>query len=736
MRMKSVWSLLVSVTCICAATNALAKSDAVDNGYYTSKDKEFYLTPEQLLFIRPGLEIEILDVVLPSDMQLEVTYSIQDPAGLPLDHDGIYTPGAVDMRFTLANIPMGQEQKIRIAYERISRNGTLTHVSDGVYKYKFDAVMESDLDTTHTLVLGGRRNLREFELDRYADNAIQNWVPSGNFDAVPRDIVTTDTCNRCHDPLQLHGRWQQPQTCTQCHNPEGNTRWDELIHAVHAATEAGGHDFSEVTYPAPLSDCQVCHTGGTPTENYPMVANPSAALVCDASGRGTTELTWKHTGNVEIKVFSLSNPEGKLFAKGGMTGSAETDKWVRDGTVFKLYDAATQDELASVPVNATVLGCVDNAPGAPYGKAGAQNTNWLDHPSRAVCGACHIDIDFENGVGHVEVDTDEVCTFCHSPGIGNEFDRSITGAHFQLYKSAEFPGAKVEFISVKNSAPGQKPTVTFSLESKNGWLDANDMNRLRLAITGPNEDFSDYIQENVSNAANIEGNVWSYTFATAIPDNAQGSYSVSVEGRANATVDGSNERDVIQSSMMAFAVTDDVAVPRRMVVDDAKCESCHVNLSLHGGGRNEANYCTTCHAPEATDWEELQEGNPEQSIHFKYMIHSIHMGKERANPYIVAGHNQSIHEYGEVVYPGDLRNCNACHVNNSQQLSLPAGLLPTTTPQEWWSPMQPASAACLSCHNSDDAAAHAYTNMTFFGESCATCHGEDKTYAVDKVHAR
>ena len=100
MRMKLIWSLLVSLACICAYTSVLAKSDAVDNGYYTTKDKEFYLTPEQLLFIRPGLNIEVLDVVLPADKQLEITYSIKDPAGLPLDHDGIYTPGAVDMRFT------------------------------------------------------------------------------------------------------------------------------------------------------------------------------------------------------------------------------------------------------------------------------------------------------------------------------------------------------------------------------------------------------------------------------------------------------------------------------------------------------------------------------------------------------------------------------------------------------------------------------------------------------------
>jgi hypothetical protein len=49
--------------------------------------------------------------------------------------------------------------------------------------------------------------------------------------------------------------------------------------------------------------------------------------------------------------------------------------------------------------------------------------------------------------------------------------------------------------------------------------------------------------------------------------------------------------------------------------------------------------------------------------------------------------------------------------------------------------MQPEAAACLSCHDDDDTAVHAYSNTAFFGESCSTCHGQGKEFAVDKVHA-
>ncbi len=50
MRVKIVWSLLLSIACLCSASNLAAKSEAVDSGFYTTKDKEFYLTPEQLIY--------------------------------------------------------------------------------------------------------------------------------------------------------------------------------------------------------------------------------------------------------------------------------------------------------------------------------------------------------------------------------------------------------------------------------------------------------------------------------------------------------------------------------------------------------------------------------------------------------------------------------------------------------------------------------------------------------------
>jgi len=57
----------------------------------------------------------------------------------------------------------------------------------------------------------------------------------------------------------------------------------------------------------------------------------------------------------------------------------------------------------------------------------------------------------------------------------------------------------------------------------------------------------------------------------------------------------------------------------------------------------------------------------------------------------------------------------------------PGGFTPATAP---------IAAACLGCHDEKSTASHALANTTSLGESCATCHGANAEFAVDKVHAR
>ena len=696
MRSKIIWSLLIGIACLCGATNLAAKS--VDSGHYTAKDSEFYLTPEQLLFIRPGLVMEITNVVIPADRQPEVTFTLSDPEGLPLDRTGVYTPGPVSTSFIIANIPAGAEayysytnriQTSPITNESAEQGtsdsgGTYTELAIGHYMYKFGTVLPEgyDMDVTHTVGSYARRDLTEFELDRYVDNPLYHFVPSGSAAPEPRSIVTTETCNgRCHDPLAIHGgARQEVGLCILCHNPYQDIDPDTgnsvdmplMVHKIHmGANLANGyniigyrqtnHDYSDVVYPAQIIECESCHTGGTPTENFPMVASPNPVPVCDASGLGATLIEW---GDLDAFEIHIDTADGPLFAATAGAGQAMTGKWVADNSTFVLVDKASGETLQTLEVNATGFGCVGNPPGAAVGEAGIDHTNWLDNPGRKACGACHDWVNWETGEGHasgIPQENDDLCGNCHKP-YGEEFDRSVKGAHTTLYSSAQMPNPIVEFLEVTNTGPGEKPTVLFSLTGKNGPIGPAAMNRIRFVITGPNEDWAyDYFYalEGAEEAVQV-GDNWAYTFDTPLPEDATGSFTVSMEGRIEVEIDMGDgpdtERDYAENPMMAFAVTGDNAVARRQVVDDAKCEACHLNLSLHGGNRHDVTYCSTCHTPDRLDIADVPE-----SVHMKWMIHKIHRGAELENGYVVI-RSRGTYDFSNIHFTGDLRNCDACHV--------------------------------------------------------------------------
>lgn len=716
---------------------------------YTEADKEYYLSDQLLSFIRPGLEFELIEFEVPSDLRPFATFSLKDPGGLPLDREGVFTPGPVDVRMMLTFIPAGEENKVSYHDRFRDRNGEYTSLGDGVYTYKFTTELPEDWDqdATHTLAVVATRDLREFELGRYYDNDVLNYVPSGSTEPMPRDITATETCNRCHDPLAMHGgRYQEVQVCQQCHLPalvsdESGLSYsfNAVIHRVHSNNEPEAH--GEVHYPAILNDCEVCHTGGTPTAEFPMVATPNPASTCDATGVSQVGLAWGDEGQVDIR---LNTDDGKLFASSPGAGSAETGKWVMDGLVFVLVDNETGEAIQEVPVYNTVFGCSGAAPGTFRGEAAALHTNWMTRPARAVCGGCHANIDWETGEGHVggAQEDDSLCDICHQGDSGVEYDRSVAGAHTVDYKSSQLGGVLVDVKDISNTFGGKRPTVVFSLSDKWGPLNPADLNRLRFSMTGPNSDFSFYAQENVLDKLVPVGNNWSFTFDTKIPGDAVGSFSLGVEGRISGVVINPGEdneftmSDQIQNFTVPFSVGDPEPVARRMIVDDETCENCHSNLAFHGSNRHNASeYCQTCHRPDATDEAVRLEGTDE-SIHFKYMIHKLHRGADLENGYVVYGYRNSIHDYGDLHFPGDLSNCETCHVEDTYNLPLPAGALPTFSPSTPLNPMLPITASCLSCHDSDAAAAHADSNTSDLGESCETCHGDGKTYSVERVHAR
>ena len=368
------------------------------------------------------------------------------------------------------------------------------------------------------------------------------------------------------------------------------------------------------------------------------------------------------------------------------------------------------------------------------------------NPSRAACGSCHDNVDFAAGVNHLVQTDDKSCGSCHPATMTNEFDLSVPGAHVIPNFSSQLPGCNFEILSVTNTGPGQKPVVKYTVKTDAGEvIPLSDIDTATFVSAGPTTDYSTYWREsNVqTNSVDNGDGTYTYTFTTAIPSDAKGSWAISVEGRTIVNInDGKGGtlaiRDTTSNPMYYVPVTDTTAVPRRTIVSQDNCDSCHKDLYLHGGNRKSVDYCSTCHMPLETD-ESVRPADamPPVTIDFKYMIHRIHLGEEQSTPYIIYGHGGSLNDFSEILYSANLQDCAKCHVDDSYELPLQQGVLPTTVKEEGAvvSVTPPVTSVCTSCHDSQALAAHAELMTTSSGvESCAVCHGQGKESDVATAH--
>jgi OmcA/MtrC family decaheme c-type cytochrome len=242
---------------------------------------------------------------------------------------------------------------------------------------------------------------------------------------------------------------------------------------------------------------------------------------------------------------------------------------------------------------------------------------------------------------------------------------------------------------------------------------------------------------------------YTYTFKTDITDPAQThgvvyepgkthriAIQLSYKNAAGETVLVNPYFDfTIGADGKSVTVTDPNAT--RYMVNVANCNGCHEKLGLHGGGRVDVQYCVMCHNPGTTD---ASSGNV---LTMATMTHKIHAGRGLANAaggehYTIWGYQNSKHDYSEVGFPQDLRNCNVCHTNSSSD---PA----KNTPQgdNWQTRV--SKDACLTCHASNPGSAWNTSHTTYFGGTdpktmtnaqCVACHNptSNPTLSPGRVH--
>jgi OmcA/MtrC family decaheme c-type cytochrome len=374
-----------------------------------------------------------------------------------------------------------------------------------------------------------------------------------------------------------------------------------------------------------------------------------------------------------------------------------------------------------------------------------QATAYLNRPTRVACGSCHDDVNFATGANHAggpQV-SDNQCAMCHIPQGELDFDASIKGAHVVPEDSASLKGLVLDILKVDNGTAGRQPTVTFTVKDKSGAaVPLSQLNNVSLLMAGPTSDYgytsfgSDvttpgYVSESATGAQCDSGGTCTYTFRHAIPGDAKGSFAIGIEGRRTETLlAGTTEQmDVRQggvNKVSYFSVDGSPVQPRRTVVQTASCNRCHAFLSFHGDNRNQVEMCVLCHNPSLTADSDVP-NEPAQGVNFNLLIHRVHSAYKN---------------FSDVLYPamspqggpGDTRNCAMCHVNESQ--TMPAGIRDVLDPQGFINPVKPVTSSCIGCHVTPAASSHAAANTSSIGESCTVCHGPDRTFAVDKVHAQ
>jgi OmcA/MtrC family decaheme c-type cytochrome len=183
----------------------------------------------------------------------------------------------------------------------------------------------------------------------------------------------------------------------------------------------------------------------------------------------------------------------------------------------------------------------------------------------------------------------------------------------------------------------------------------------------------------------------------------------------------------------------------REIAATATCNSCHDQLSIHGGGRGEVQYCVTCHNPGSTD------ANSGETLDMKVMIHKIHRGRflprvGAGAEYAIWGFGGTKHDYSDLDYPYEklvandnqrTKSCTKCHTGDEPRLH--SGTVQTEDGNLWKTAGYSSVAACGSCHEDvpgigpagsswiDNTKVNHTTivgniNAGLFPQVCSTCH--------------
>jgi len=652
--------------------------------------------------------------------------------------------------------------------------GALIDNGDGTYQYTFKKDITTDLNVIYSPTLTHRvgfeiRNLAQ------ANNAAFTFQPStgATTGIFSREIVDTATCDTCHTSLSAHGGARvETQYCVMCHNPgtidpnSANTLdMKVMIHKIHTGITLPsiqtsttpnttptlgqgywivGHgdslsNFNTVLYPQDTRNCVTCHVQDHPllTEalNFQSVPTMEACGACHdnvnfATGANhgpgivanNTQCTTCHGPNSTIDNGALqvvaAHVIPEVVAAGKFQYLVNSVKFTTDSAhnVFPIVNFSVID-----PTNGN----------APYNILTASAFAGTDPGTgKPVCA---------NG-GKARLAIDIAWETSDYTNWGSGTTPAAWGQPFSL-NPLTVAGCATAVPASAISGPDS--TGAFTLTSP-------------TALPTPPA---------------LACPPMSATMCPAISNVA-----VVIEGHPGVVTKGPGATAIPVTSAVSYAnVLGTAPLARRVVVDIAKCNVCHSLLTAHGDNRNDnPQACVACHNPASTDVGMRQtltmagiDGLWEQTIDFKHLIHAIHDGSVRGaagSPFVIYGFGGSVNDFTDVVYPGQLNRCDACHVGTSYYPVVDSAVQATTfltglskqvpNPTTVGSPISTSAnmAVCSACHVDSLTQTHMLQNggsttvmkdaegRTILStnpanvETCSICHGPGGVADVKVVH--
>ncbi|MBI2432395.1 MAG: OmcA/MtrC family decaheme c-type cytochrome [Candidatus Hydrogenedentes bacterium] len=302
----------------------------------------------------PGLTMQVTDVTVTpvvkqeeAQNQVQVTFTVENGDGTPVTDLSELTYAGVVIGWPVTEYENSVREQVAGLVPPATPPGTLVNNGDGSYDYTFAATFPADPGVTFSAAVEGRRN---FDFDGAEErqgtstNGQLLFTQDGSEPEPRRQIVDLAKCNVCHFELRLHGGNRVDiEHCVTCHNPNAtdaarrpaealppaSIHFKKMIHMIHTGEElelSDGiiygfgnslNDFSEVRFPSPRQNCEICHLPGTyglplPDEALPTVVMQEETLISETLPTRSACMACHDTLLANVHAIIMSDVEAEV----------------------------------------------------------------------------------------------------------------------------------------------------------------------------------------------------------------------------------------------------------------------------------------------------------------------------------------------------------------------------------------------------------------------------------------